>query len=410
MKVLFLTPDLPYPPRKGTALRNYHLMKNLAANHEIHLLSFASQDRTEDTKELGRYCASICTVPFPRRSAYERFSKSLFSSLPDLAHRLASPLFFRELRALRTHEKYDIVQVEGLEMGPYARTLSRMREGRSPVIILDEHNAEYVLQRTAYQTDKSHIEKWPRAVYSLIQWRKLRHYERLVCREADAVLTVSREDSQALAQLQHSRPIYVVPNGVDTQVFAYRAPVESQEANIVFTGTMDFRPNVDAMSWFCRDILPLIIPQVHSLRLFIVGKNPTPEVRRWQGSHVEVTGAVEDVRPYLARSRVCVVPMRMGAGMRLKVLEAMAAGVPVVSTPLGIQGIDLIPGREVLVAQDARSFATRVSEVVTNHALARELAQSARQRAENEYDWRAIVPGLESIYARVTRKETNILV
>ena len=407
MRLLFLTPQLPYPPHKGTALRNFNLIKNLAPHHETHLLSFVEEEgKLPEASPLHELCASIQTVLAPKRSLRQRLRALAFSTLPDIASRLPSALFADKLKALLERTQFDVLQVEGLEMAQYYLATS----AKLPVIVLDEHNAEYLLQRRAFEVDSRAPRRWLGASYSLVQWLKLKNYERRACRRASAVIAVSEADRRALLQLDPGLDITVVPNGVDTEYFHCRPLVQDKDSTgsptLAFTGTMDFRPNVDAMTWFCHEVLPPIRSQLPQIRLLIVGQSPAKAVRGLASPAVTVTGAVEDIRPYLEKAAVYVVPMRMGGGVRLKVLEAMAGGIPVVSTRAGAEGIAVDDGENVLLADTAAEFAAKVVEVLTNVSLGRRLAAQGRKLAEAHHDWRLITPTLEELYARLKAKCT----
>lgn len=400
MKVLFLTPQLPYSPRKGTALRNFHLIANLALCHEVHLLSFAEQsppqEAAEALREMEAYCRHAVTVPVPPHPMSRRWRYLLLSQRPDMAIRLWSPPFAAALGHLLEQDGFDIVQVEGIEMAPYIPLVAALPRGR-PRIVFDEHNTEYLLQRRAFEIAIRHPRRWAGAAYSFLQWLKLRRYEREACRAADHVLVVSEKDRQGLLALAPGLATTVVPNGVDTMSFSFPRP-RPPGTELVFIGTMDFRPNVDAMIWFCTQILPRIRREVPRVRLSIVGRSPSPAVRALAGADVVVTGEVDDVRPYLAAAAAYVVPLRFGGGTRFKVLEALAAGVPTVSTRFGAEGIGVAHQRELLLADDAEGFAQEVVRLLREPELGEELAQAGRVLVERDFDWRGIVPRLEEVY------------
>ena len=432
MKILFLTPQLPNPPHKGTTIRNFNLIKQLSKNHEVHLLSFVrSEDDLPWLDELRRYCRSVETVIAPRHSMTRRLLAFLFSPLPDMAMRLPSPEFSARLEALLARENFDIVQVEGIEMAQYGLAMKGydlastflaglglhggMLAGSSITrskLVFDDHNAEYVLQQRAYETDRRYPTRWHRALYSFVQQIKLRRYEAAVCRAADAVVAVSERDREALRDIVPDLPIAVVPNGVDSAYFSALVPAGGYAippskirhlASLVFTGTLDFRPNIDAVTWFCEEVLPLIKKEIFHIHFYIVGKSPTREVLRLgEDAAVTVTGYVSDVRPYIAQAKVYVVPIRMGAGTKLKVLEAMAMGIPVVSTSLGAEGIAVTPDQDVLVADDAASFAEKVVALMNNEPMRRQMSERGRALMEARYDWQVIAPELERVYASLT--------
>ena len=398
-KLLFLTPDLPYPPHQGAAIRTLNLIKNLAPRYEIRLLSFVQErDISRRIEALAHYCASMVTVPSPHRSTARRAMSVLFSPNPDMALRLPSPEFSDALRISLSRERFDFVQTEAIEMAQYGLAVKRMKLPSHPLVVFDDINAEYLLQRRAFETDVRQPRRWLAAIYSLIQWRKLQRYESHACRQLDRTVVVSEADAKALQRLVPALQCAVVPNGVDTDFFT---PWEAEDSDttLVFTGKMDFRPNVDAVLWFAQEVLPLIQREMPQVSLKVVGRNPHPRLQGLQrSSNIILTGYVDDVRPYIAEAAVYVVPLRVGGGTRLKLLEAMSMAKAIVSTSLGCEGIPIRPDRELVIADDPESFARAVVRLMRYRERRAQLGISARELAVSEHDWRHITPLLERVY------------
>ena len=421
MKLLILTPQLPYPPHQGTTIRNFNIIKHLAPRHDITLISFGTAEELQNAEPLRALCRRIEIAPYPMRSLAQRAITTLTAPQPDMALRLKSDEMHAKVAAVLRDERFDVVQVEGIEMARYgikAKGKKQKAKGKrqKAKVIFDEHNAEYVLQRTAYESDARHPTHWHAALYSLIQWKKLERYERECCASADHIVACSGADASAINALinrqskigNRQSKIAVIPNGVDTDHFvpSERAPLS--EFTLVFAGKMDFRPNVDAMTWFCADILPRIRAEIPRARVVIVGQKPAPRVvalREQQG--VEVTGWVPDTRPYIADAAVYVVPLRMGSGTRLKVLEAMAMGKAIVSTARGVEGIALTPDRDAVIADAPDAFARAVIALLREPERRRALGRAARALAAAKYDWRKIVPLFEQIYTMTNEQMTN---
>ncbi len=399
-RLLFLTPDLPYPPHQGAAIRTYNLIKNLAPRHEVHLLSFIQgEDEAERLESLSPYCTTVATVPAPSRSPVHRALSVLFSSRPDMALRLPSSSFANQLRMSLERERFDFVQVEAIEMAQYGLAIREMRTSSQPVVVFDDINAEYLLQRRAFETDIRHPRRWLPALYSLVQWQKLQRYEEDVCRRLDRTVVVSEADSRALHRLLPDLHCFVVPNGVDSSYFLPSSPEAESDTALVFTGKMDFRPNIDAVLWFVQEVLPLIRQEIPEAKFNVVGRNPHPRLRAVRETPgVTLTGYVRDVRPYVAEAAVYVVPLRVGGGTRLKLMEAMAMGKAIVSTSLGCEGIDVSHKRELLIADDPPTFAQAVVGLMEDRARRRRLQITARSVAESEHDWSQITPLLEQVY------------
>ncbi|MFZ5918129.1 MAG: glycosyltransferase family 4 protein [Chloroflexota bacterium] len=420
MRLLMLTPQLPYPPRQGTTMRNYHLIAHLARRHEVHLLTFVEREgQMDQAGPLNDHCASVRVVIAPRRRLISRLRHLILTPHPDMALRLRSTDFQRALGEMASSHAFDVVQFEGIELAQYLLWLRGQRApglpplpsplpaDNTPLLVFDEHNAEYVLQQRAFETDLRQPGRWIGAAYSFVQWRRLRRYETRACRSADRVVAVSETDRVALRVLSPGLEIAVVPNGVDVAHYVgYRpepaALPELGQASLVFVGKMDFRPNVDAMLWFADEILPLVRRQVPEARLYVVGMQPHPRVLRLAGRPgVAITGAVADVRAYVSQAAAVVAPLRMGGGTRLKVLEAMALGKAMVCTTVGAEGLGATPGRELLLADSPEAFAVATVELLRGPQRRATLGQAAREFVAARFDWARIVPGMEGVYTDI---------
>ena len=403
MKVLFLTPQVPYPPRQGAALRNWGLISGLAARHDVAILSFVSTRQAVEPPDPLRAACRVEMVPLPGRTLRDRVHSMLTTRQPDMALRLASEPYARRLAGWLARESFDVVHVGGIEMAPYLDVVDAARP--RPLVVFDNLNCEYLLQQRAFLTDLRAPARWPGAAYSFVQWQRLRRYEAEVCRRADRVLAVSDADARALRKLVPGLGVTVVPNGVDTRAYRPKVPdrtFQIREHALVFTGTMDFRPNVDAALWFARRVLPRVRAQVPATRFFVVGQRPHRRLDRLRGDPgVTLTGWVEDVRPYIAAAAVYVAPLRIGGGTRLKLLEAMAMGKPVVATRLGAEGYPVTGGRELLLADAPADFAAAVTTLLHAPEQRAELGRAARAFVEHQYDWRIIVPQVEVAYRSV---------
>lgn len=400
MKILLLTPQLPYPPHQGTSLRNYHIIRGLAERHEIHLLSFQeSENSGEPPEPLQALCATVTAVPAPRRTMVQRLWRMVSRNRPDMAHRLESAGFNRALEALLESHRFDIVQVEGIELARYMPTVRR----RCPEcrLVFDDHNAEAALQHSAFLTDVRRPGRWPAAAYSAVQTLRLRRFERWACQTADVVTVVSDADRRALQRLVAEVEPVVIPNCID--VAAYRqSPADGlPQYDVVFTGKMDYRPNVDAVNWFGREIWPKIRQARPETTWAIVGQKPHTRLA-WlrQEPGVTVTGRVPAIQPYLAGAGVFVMPLRMGSGTRLKMIEAMAAERAIVSTPMGAEGYAVSHGQQLLLAETVGEFADAVLHLLGDSAQ-RERLGAAAARFAAAYDWREVIPRFEELYRRL---------
>jgi polysaccharide biosynthesis protein PslH len=397
-RILFLAAQPPYPPEQGGALRNYGLLRQAARANNITLLAFAPAGAAVEP-ELSALCREVILVPTPPpRSRFARLIRLLISSLPDMALRLHSLAYSMALRDLLKRNHYDILQVGGIEMAPFALELPAAQR---PPILFDDYNAEWLLQLRAAQTDWQKITRWPAALYSTIQARRLRRYERRICLASQQVLAVSQADAAALQQLEPAIAPRIVPNGVDTdRNRPGLPPAEIAHPALVFTGKLDYRPNGDAALWFAREVWPLIRTRKPQVHWYLVGKDPGPELTRLgrlEGVHV--TGYVPEVQPYLAAADCYIAPLRVGGGTRLKLLEALACGLPIVATTQGAEGLEVRSGEHLLLADSAADFANAVLRLLNDHPLASRLGLGARALATWHYEWDVLGPLLEEAYA-----------
>jgi len=418
INILFLTQLLPYPLDSGGKIKSYHFLQALAEKHTVTLVSFVrSREEAEYAKELAQFCDRIETCVLKRSSLRDIacFLKSRMTRQSFIMIRDRSTEFESRLRDLLRERRYDVIHTVRLNMFQYVPA-----QGSSCTTVLDTENVESLVLRRMFQSDPLSI----RGLLSLLESKRLADYERAACSRADFVLTVTDEDKSALTRLVANSAgktpaprIETIPIGVDTNYFtpSWRMPAEPRS---LFVGTMYWPPNVDSVIHFCKDILPIAQSEIPELRLDIVGLRPTRSVLNLEGSvpGVHVVGSVPDVRPYMAGSRVFVVPLRAGSGMRVKILNAMAVGIPVVTTSIGCEGIDgLVQVKEPLADHDNRDaniwianspseFARAVVTLITNDEIARTLARNGRALMETVYDWSIIRNRILDLYDRIEQE------
>ncbi len=397
MHILLLTPQLPYPPHQGTSLRNYNLIAQLVKRHQVEVLSFLDEGQSlSAATPLLEMCAWVDAVPVPRRTIARRLGQLVGSSLPDMAWRLWSSEYQEHLLQRLAEVQFDVVQIEAIELAPYLPAIETARP--RPLIVFDEHNCEWRLQQRACLTDVRVPWRWPAALYSFIQWRRLRYYEGNVCRRVDRVVAVSEADREGIQSVAPEASITVVPNGVDLEEYSNYSGAKIN-FDLVFTGKMDFRPNVDAMLWFCDQVLPLIRREQPEVQLAIVGQRVHPRLEKLRYMRgVTLTGWVPDVRPYIAGATVYVAPLRMGGGTRLKLTQAMAMGCAIVATSIAAEGFPVESGRHLLLADTPSGFAAAVVRLLNEPRLRDQLGAEARAFVQSRYGWDQLVPQLEEVY------------
>lgn len=399
LQILMLTPQLPYPPHQGTSLRNLHVLRALAEVNDVTLLSFAEADRSQELGPLKAIARVLPPVTAPTRSTTQRLAQLATTNEPDVALRLRSEAFAIALTAALAATPYDVVQIEGIELARYIEQV-RVEAPRARVV-LDCHNAETELQRRAIQADLSQVSRWPAALYSAVQVRRLRRFERQALASADGVIAVSDIDRQYLVGLAPDMrsQVAVVPNTIDVSEYAQPEPVPADmRFDLVFTGKMDYRPNVDAVLWFAEDVWPLILEQRPRTTWAIVGQRPHSRLdplRKVNG--VALTGSVPRIQPYIAGASVYIAPLRIGSGTRLKLIEAMAAGKAIVSTTVGAEGFPVVNGKNICLADTAGDQARTILHLLSD-AEERGMLGSAARAFAGRYDWRQNVSLLEDFY------------
>lgn len=392
LNILFLAPRLPWPLDTGGKIRTYHLLAALGRHHRVTLLTFddpeADATALSEMHSLGLRCEL-----FPRPGRLRKvwnYAGGLVGPLPMTIRNYHSPRMERRVRQLAP--SVQVIHCDHLHMAIYAI-------GTGTPFVLDEHNIETVIWRRFAEDPLQPRVK--RLLFAEQAWL-LSRLEARVAALASLVLLCSTTDEQALVSLSSGRPprTRLVPNGVDLDGFS--TPTEAvASGHAFFTGSMDWAPNEQAVLVFLDEIWPEVRRQLPALRFFVVGRNPGPRLCERSGHlGVEVTGTVPDVRPYMQGALALVVPMRVGGGTRLKILEAFAARVPVVSTAVGIEGIEARPGEHYLPAETPAEFAQALARLATEAELGPTLAARAFALAAERYAWRAIGDALAMEYTR----------
>jgi len=387
VRILIISTQFPYPSRSGFEVRVYQLMRQLARRHEVTLLSYALPEEGEDVAAL----AAELTVRVVERSASPTKAKravqllSLASQLPYACREVRSQQMQRAIDELCARVQFDVIQLESVLACQFSLPAG-------PKKLLDEHNIEYELLRRQSEQERSSI----RRVYSRVEHARVRRFEQSAWKRVDGCLVTSERELEIVRRHAPEIAAAVVPNGVDLEYFqATDRPIEPFSA--VFNGVLDYRPNVDAALYLVDQIWPLVLEGCPQAQLSLVGRTPASEKRRLRRPGVTVTGEVADLRPYLDRAAVVAVPIRIGGGTRLKVVESLALGKAIVSSSLGCEGIAVTPGRDLLIADDPRSFAERILELFANEALRRELGRNGRALVEHEYSWDLAGEQIESL-------------
>lgn len=399
MNILLLTYGVPYPPDNGPRVKTFQLIRHLAGRGRVTLVCLTPDEASAArAAALRPFCAAIHVVPAPV-SAWRRIEtrlESLFGTRPALIARADSHAL-RELLAHLVEEAaaagrpYDLVHVDQLQMAQFAESLPLPR-------LFDAHNAIYQIQQSFAERQRF-LARWRAAQEA----RQLRAYEGRICAEFDAVTAVSEEDRSALLEAAGaSRPLSVIPIGVDGQAIR-SAPRAARRRSVLSLAAPGWPPNAEGIGWFAHEVYPLVRRAAPDSRLLICGDEP-PAALRDLGERtpdITVTGFV-DPEPYLADAGVIIAPLRSRGGMRVALLESLARGIPVVATSLACEGLDLVAGEHLLVADSPSEFADAVALLLDDPELGDRIGAAGRSRVLERYDWRALTPAVDLVYAQLT--------
>lgn len=399
MRILYFSPRECWPRDTGAKLRDYYLASQLAARCPVTYLGL--RDPSEASSEPPpAESGFVAYHSVARESTYtvSKLVRGLTGPAPLTVLNYSSPHVSRILAELLQSGSFDAVQMEGVHLSAY---LPVIRSAASrPVILSDWHNIESEILHRYSRVNPSPL----RRAYA---WRTAHLLERAEARllaACDVHTVTSERERERLQARNTAAKIHIIPNGVDVQYFRAQEPdPNSPRTNLVFSGSMDYSANVDAVVWFVNHIWPELLRQHPALSFWIVGRDPAAEVRALAAdggnvNRVTVTGTVPDVRPYYSGALAAVVPLRIGSGTRLKILEAMAAGIPVISTRLGAEGLDLEDGTHLLLADSASEMIAAVSQLAASPELWLRLSRSGREVVSRSYDWHALTENLYRIH------------
>jgi polysaccharide biosynthesis protein PslH len=403
LNILFVSHLPASPPRFGAQARMHGLMTQLARRHDLTavMLYYGEFDADECRPAMQAYCRKVVMVP--SRYGREGLSKRLlqFRSLAStrsferLQYRL--PALQQTLDRILHTRRFDVVNLEFSFLGNYYLRQAPPGE-RLPALVVDSHNIDYDLARQ-YARDGSSL---VRRLYAKANWGKLRREELATYRDADGVYLCSAADERRLLDEVPGVRTTVIPNAADVEYYQPRSTDPPPDGRtVVFFGHLSYIPNVDGVNHFVKDIWPRIAAAHPEARCKIIGDRPPPSLQALAGPRVELTGFVQDLRPHLAAAAAIVVPLRLGGGTRLKIVEAMAMGKAIVSTCLGAEGIEAVPGRDLLIEDQPAAFADAVNRLLAEPGLAARIGQSARRLALERYAWSGGARALEVFYRQI---------
>lgn len=397
MKILFLCHRSPYPPQSGANIRAFNMIKWLSARHELTVLSIArSPDELAKGEGIRKYCHHLEMGLISPFKAWLQAMGCVFTGKPSSL----GYFYVRQLRAvsrrLISEEEFDLIWVHSSSVAQYVFDAQGPYRVMDFVDIDSEKWLRYASQRN-----------FPLSLVYLREGIKLRRYEKQLAVKFDECAVVAPAERKILESYGTNALVTVIPNGVDLDYFTN--PREDYDPHsLVFLGRMDYFPNVDGITYLCREVLPLIRREIPEVKLAIVGSNPTRRIRRLSAiPGVTVTGGVPDVRPYLQPAAVSVVPLRIAVGIQNKVLESMAMRVPVVASSQAFDGVDAVEGEHLLVDDTAQGFATKVLSLMRDATYRRQLSEAGRRRIQERYSWPSCLQRLDSLIEASTSKRAE---
>jgi glycosyltransferase involved in cell wall biosynthesis len=402
MRILWVKGGKLLPVDTGGKIRSYNILRHLARAYPVTLLSYYGGERdagyeTEIARQLpGTYIIHTAAPEATLAQAFDYLFR-LPARAPYAVTKFTHPKVRRTLTLWLSENRFDVAVCDFL-----SASLNFPRDSPLPTVLF-QHNVETVLWRRLANTEASPV----RRLCYQIEATKMARYEQAALGNFHHVAAVSNQDRDQMRVFAPNSPMTVVPTGVDTEQYSVVPAASGNPPIVVFTGSMDWEPNIDAVEYFCREIWPTILISLPKARFQIVGRNPHGRVRRLASSSVEVTGTVPSVANYLRDATVVIVPLRIGGGTRLKIFEAMAMGKAMVSTSIGAEGLDVLPGRDLLLADDPESFAKAVLDLLRDPALRRRYEQAAAIQAQR-YDWSRIAEGFADVLrATITSFHAN---
>jgi polysaccharide biosynthesis protein PslH len=403
MHILFLTQILPYPPASGPKVKTWHVLRYLAERgHRITLASFVRPEELPYIDDVKRVCSVVHAIPVRRSRVTDVYYllRSQFTGRPFLVERDDLAEMRSMVKQIVASETVDVIHADQLTMTQFAFPLPSWK-GKKPALVFDAHNAVWTITGRMKQNASFYMQ-----LPLGLETKRIKQYEGRIVMDFDATLAVTEPDRLALLEALHQigssrdAPISVIPIAVDTRQIQ---PVQRVENSLTLLtmGTLYYPPNADGIRWFIQQVFPLVRQKFPGVKLTVIGKNPPKDFLKLAAdkeSGIITTGFVPELDPYFAESALTIVPVRAGGGMRVRILEAFARAAPVVTTTVGLEGIDACPGKDVLVADSPEGFARSVIDLLQDKELQRKLSTNGRQLVEEKYDWQVVLGELDRVY------------
>ena len=400
MKILIISNAMPYPTDTGEKIRVFNIIKHISQAHEVSLITqIMKQHEKQFIPELKKYCSRVDTVLLRKHSNLEHMPgviRYLISGEPLDNKFVFVDEMAEKIQKLTYSESFDIVQIEHSIMAPYIKAISMANNSKK---VLTFHNIASVQYRRIFKIEKAISKK----MRSFINWIQMKKWEAKFAMNFDLCVTMSDNEKQILQSENPKLNIAVIPNGVDVKNLQ-PLPVNFKTNNLLYVGKMDYQPNLDAVLYFVNKIFSLIKMQIKDAKFFIVGSNPTKEIKQLgKDNDVIVTGYVNNIQPFYEQCAVSVVPLRAGGGTRLKILESMAFGRPVISTSIGCEGLDVCNNENIIISDKPEEFARKTIELLQNKDFREKISKNARNLVEHNYSWESIAKKQIQIYEKLNK-------
>lgn len=392
MRILFLSTKGPLPTNDGHSLRTFNLLKQVATVHQIHLVSFVKfPEEYRYIEGMRHICQSVHYIRLWANISKVSFgwvlARSVGSREPFVALKYYQNEMRRTIQGILRSERIDLVHVDMLPVAVYLDYFLGIP------VVLNAHNVETLLLARQVENERSAVKRF----YLRAQQEKLQRFECMVANRVNHVITCSENDREGFTSFANGTPVTVVPNGVDVDYFSPSNVIEEVDDKIVFVGGLNWFPNVDGLKWFDEMVLPLIIRKRPAVRIHVIGRCEQNFVATHR-EHFLLEGLVPDIRPHLESASVVIVPLRVGGGTRLKILDAMSMSKAIVSTTVGAEGLGASDGANLVVRDDARDFAEGVIQLIENRAMRERIKYEAREFVMRSFQWADIGMRLRQVY------------
>ena len=384
-KILFLTTELPYPLDSGGKIRTYNMLEGLSDKFNIDVICFSEKENINyEIEKLKRICRDIQVVRkiYTNKKSKITLIKNLLKSIilnkPFIITKFSDNSYKKIVKVKLESNKYSKIIVDHLQVAQF------INEDLMKKAILSEHNCEYLILKRMYEETNNIIKK----MYLKCEYEKLKKYEKKVCKHINKVILLSEEDKKALVDSDYNgENVHLIPISVDTEYVKTRKNIKARKNNILFMGTMSWLPNEQGILWFLENVWSKL--QEDGYKLYIVGKNPSNEIIKYKSSSVIVTGYVDDINEYIEKCDFCIVPLFIGGGMRVKILESMAKKIPTISTTVGAEGISVKDGINILIANTPDEFIAKIKEL-DNDELYNSIIENASKIIYEKYSIKSV--------------------